>query len=77
MIIQAEAVQDSEEDDWECVRDTSQAQTNMKRRAMSLPRLPAVAPPKLFQVVEGIYRSGFPDVLHLDIYELLGIKTIL
>ena len=75
MVIQE--VQDNEDDDWELVRHPSQAETNMKRRAMSLPRLPAVAPPKLFQVVDGIYRSGFPDVLHLDTHELLGIKTIL
>lgn len=28
------------------------------------------------RLVRGIYRSGFPDVLHLDIYEELRMKSI-
>ncbi|KAJ5673907.1 hypothetical protein N7462_009346 [Penicillium macrosclerotiorum] len=34
-------------------------------------------PTRFAQVVDGIYRSSFPNVLHIDIHQALGVKTIL
>jgi hypothetical protein len=34
-------------------------------------------PERFAQVVNGVYRSGYPDVLHLDVWKAIGIKTIL
>lgn len=36
-----------------------------------------VLPDRFAQVVAGVYRSSFPDTLHLNVYEATGIKTIL
>lgn len=41
------------------------------------PALQYIIPPRFAQVVDGIYRSPFPDVLHLDVYDALGVKTLL
>lgn len=35
-----------------------------------------LVPAGFTQVVDGIYRSGCPTILHLDIFEVLNIKTI-
>lgn len=34
-------------------------------------------PERFAQVVYGVYRSGYPDALHLDVWKEIGIKTIL
>lgn len=34
-------------------------------------------PKRFAQVVNGVYRSGYPDALHLSVWKAIGIKTIL
>lgn len=35
-----------------------------------------LVPAGFTRVADGIYRSGFPDTQHLDIYKELNIKTV-
>ncbi|KAJ5176304.1 tyrosine-protein phosphatase siw14 [Penicillium canariense] len=42
-----------------------------------MPPLQYIIPPRFAQVVDGIYRAGFPNIFHLDVHEALGVKTVL
>ncbi|KAF3399963.1 putative tyrosine-protein phosphatase [Penicillium rolfsii] len=41
------------------------------------PPLHLNVPERFAQVVNGFYRSGYPDTLHLNVWKAIGIKTIL
>jgi tyrosine-protein phosphatase SIW14 len=41
-----------------------------------LPLQRLAIPDQFAQVVAGIYRSSYPDVMHLSVFKVIGIKTI-